>query len=124
MNTGTCAVLAGVFPLVLIAIVADRRGIHLGLRRRAWYRRAVVGTICACLLGLGYSVVGVQMEGFEGSPATLLWGLSAFALLAFAMSILLTVVTQENEEDAMAEDAVDSTTAMANRAAASAEARR
>jgi hypothetical protein len=100
MNAATCAVLAGVFPLILIAIVADRRGIHLELRRRIWYRRAVVGTITACLLGLGYAVVGVQIEGFEGSAATLLWILFGAALGAFAMSVLLTVATQENEEDA------------------------
>jgi hypothetical protein len=100
MNAATCAVLAGVFPLILIAIVADRRVIHLGLKRRIWYRRAVVGTIGSCLLGLGYTVVGVQAEGFEGSAATLLWILFAVALVAFAMSVLLTVATQENEEDA------------------------
>jgi hypothetical protein len=99
MNAATCAVLAGVFPLILIAIVSDRRGIHLGLRRRIWYRRAVVGTIGSCLLGLCYAVIGVQAEGFEGPTAFLLWLLFAIAALAFAMSILMTVATQENEED-------------------------
>jgi cytochrome bd-type quinol oxidase subunit 2 len=99
MNVATCAVLTGVFPLILIAIVADRRGIHLALRRRRWYRQSVVTTIGACLIGIAYSVIGVQNEGFSEPVGAVLWVLFSFALLAFAMSVMLTVATQENEED-------------------------
>jgi cytochrome bd-type quinol oxidase subunit 2 len=99
MNASTCAVLTGVFPLILIAIVADRRGIHLALRRRKWYRQSVVTTIGACLAGIAYSVIGVQIEGFSEPAGAVLWVLFFFALLAFAMSVMLTIATQENEED-------------------------
>jgi len=99
MNAATCAVLAGVFPLILIAIVSDRRNIHLGLKRRFWYRGAVIGTIVACVMGLCYAVIGVQTDGFQGPIAFPLWGLFGVATAALTMSILLTVATQENEED-------------------------
>ncbi|TFC87455.1 hypothetical protein [Cryobacterium sp. TMT4-31] len=99
MNAATCAILAGVFPLILIAIVADRRGIHQGLKRRSWYRRSFVGTVAACLLGIVYAVIGVQVEGFKGPEASLLWILFTVALLAFAASIVLSIATQENAED-------------------------
>jgi hypothetical protein len=99
MNAATCAVLTGVFPLILIAIVADRRGIHLALRRRGWYRQSFVSTVGACLFGLVYSVIGVQSEGFSAPVGAVLWTLFLFALLAFAMSVMLNIATQENEED-------------------------
>lgn len=103
MNEATCTVLAGVFPLLLIAIVADRRGIHLQLRTRRWYRLGVVMSISACIVGLAFAVVGVQTGGYPLVQGTTIWVLFGVPLLVFALSILMNVATLENEEDAALE---------------------
>jgi hypothetical protein len=102
MNAATCAVLAGVFPLILIAIVSDRRSIHLKIKRQLWYRVLVIVTVTACLVGLWFAVIGVQKEGFEGPTAAPLWMSFGIASIALTMSIVFTIATQESEEDATA----------------------
>jgi hypothetical protein len=104
MNSETCTVLTGAFPLILIAVVADRRSILPKLRRLAWYRNLFITTIASCLVGLAYAVIGVQLNGLALVAAVFLWGLFGLALLVFAISVLLSAATLEVEEDRLAEE--------------------
>jgi len=99
MTADTCAVLAGVFPLALLTIVLEIRGVHFNLRRRPLFRQASVFGMSASLIGIVMSVVGVAIDGFAFGPAVIVWILFASSmagLITVAMGIL---ATEENAID-------------------------
>jgi hypothetical protein len=104
VNSATCSVLAGVFPIVLLALVLERRSITLKLRRRRWVRGIIVWGVASSLIGEVCVVVGVQLNGFVAVSGSVAWTITAVALVSFALSLLMIVVTDEIEEDAAATD--------------------
>ena len=98
ITADTCAVLASVFPLALLTIVLEIRGVHFNLRRRPFFRQVSVFGMSASLIGIVMSVVGVAVDGFAFASAVIVWILfvsSMASLITVAMGILAT------EEDAI-----------------------
>ncbi|HEY4269970.1 MAG TPA: hypothetical protein VGM94_17440 [Galbitalea sp.] len=103
MNSATCSVLAGVFPIVLLTLVLERRAITINLRKRRWVRQIIIGGVATSLAGEGVALAGVQVNGYPLTQAIVAWTVTAVALLCFAMSLLMIVATDEIEEEADAE---------------------
>lgn len=104
MNADTCAVLASVFPLILITTVLESRVIHFNLRRRRIFRWSTYTGIGTSVFGLAFTVIGVTNGGFgsDDPRAALLWGFFWFALAALALTVIGIGATLENEDDAKA----------------------
>jgi hypothetical protein len=100
MNSATCAVLTSVFPLILIAVVAERRSVHMKIRKTRVFRRiSVIGTTTS-LIGLPMSIVGVATSGFDAAAGGALWALLVFSIVSIGFCLLAATVTHEIEEDA------------------------
>ena len=68
------------FPLVLLAFLSERRNLRRKLRRTRVYRRINDWVSMATILGLGWSIVGVQLGGLTLGPAIVGWLLTAVSL--------------------------------------------
>jgi hypothetical protein len=99
MNADTCAVLASVFPLVLITIVLEGRSVHFNLRSRKWFRAITLYGMAGSLVGLVFAVIGVQTGGFADLVSWPLWALFGTAVLALAITVLGIRASDENEDD-------------------------
>jgi hypothetical protein len=99
MNADTCAVLASVFPLILITIVLERKGVHINLRSRTWFRNSVLLGMVFSLLGLLASVSGVELGGYNDGWAIFVWGLFVAALIALTLTAMGILATAENQDD-------------------------
>lgn len=86
MNADTAAVLTAVFPLVLIAFMAERRNLTMKARRSTLFRRIASYSASAAILGLIVAVVGVQTGGLATG-----WGIVAWALFGVTVAGLFSL---------------------------------
>ena len=99
MNAATCAVLAGVFPLTLLTVVLEVRGVHFRLRSRRWFQRTIVLGMAFSLVGLVLAVIGVAIDGYSGPHSVWLWGMFGGSIIALATTVMGIVATAENEDE-------------------------
>lgn len=99
MSQDTCAVLTAIFPLVLLTVVLERRAIHIKIRRRQWFRQAVLATISASAVGLLLTVIGVQTGGLISVLGLFAWIAFGVAVGGLVFSLLALMATVELEED-------------------------
>jgi len=104
MTEATCAVLTAVYPLVLITVVLEQRSIHLNIRRRAWFRKLTLVVVASSLVGLGASILGVQLHGMGADSAWLNWAAAVFALGGLTFLLLTVLATLQVEEDSVSTD--------------------
>lgn len=102
MNSATCTALSAVFPLILITVVLERPRVSVKIRRTRWFRRLMLTTFAASLIGTALSVIGVQLDGFGLLAGTVLWLVLGVALTGLGAAALMIVATDEVEEDATA----------------------
>lgn len=100
MTEATCAVLSAVYPLVLITVVLEQRSIHLSIRRRRWFRVITLAIVAGSLLGLGLSVVGVQLHGLGPVAGAANWLVGLIAVGGLGFLLLSVLATLQAEEDA------------------------
>jgi TRAP-type C4-dicarboxylate transport system permease large subunit len=99
MNADTAGVLTAVFPLVLIAFMAERRNLTMKARRSATFRRIASYAASASILGLVVSVVGVQTGGLASGWGIAAWGLFALAIAGLFSLTGMHMASAEVEED-------------------------
>jgi hypothetical protein len=99
MSPATCAVLTGVFPLVLLTAAVDRALISVKIRRLAWFRSLVVWTVSSAAIGLLLCVLGVQLDGLDFIWGVMAWAAFATAFVGLGASIMASIATHEVEED-------------------------
>jgi len=99
VNAETCAVLASVFPLALITIVLESRSVHFNLRRRKFYREAILAGLSSSLVGLVAAVIGVAANGYERAPAIFVGVLFAISMVGLMFVTLGILATEENKLD-------------------------
>jgi len=104
MSEATCAVLATIFPLVLVTGVLERRSASLKIRRLKLYRRVSLVTFAVALMGTIYAVIGVAMGGFVLSAGVALWALFGISIFGLGFTLLASLATAEVEEDAEDDD--------------------
>ena len=107
MTEATCAVLTAVYPLVLITVVLEQRSVHLGLRRRSWFRRFTIAVVTSSIVGLCASLIGVQLHGMGVDSAWLNWAAAFVAIFGLGFLLLAVLATLESEEDAVPLGAVE-----------------
>lgn len=99
VNAATCAALSAVFPLILITVVLERPRVSIKIRRAPWFRKIVMPTIAASLIGTIVSLIGVQMDGFGPVAGAFAWVVVAAAVLGLGTMALMIVATDEVEEE-------------------------
>jgi len=99
VNAATCAALSAVFPLILITVVLERPRISVKIRRMRGFRRLVLTTIAASLIGTTVSLVGVQLNGFGLLGGVAAWIVLFVALAGLGTTALMIVATDEVAED-------------------------
>lgn len=97
MSAATCAVLATVFPLILLAIAVDGRNVSPKLRRLKWHGRMVAWAVTCSVVGLVSSVIGVQTNGLSFGWALWTWIFFAGALFTLVVVVLMLLATAEVE---------------------------
>lgn len=100
MSAATCAVLTAVFPLVVLAILTERRSVALKVRRTKWFRLGALWGSVASALGLPVAVFGVQADGLGVHWAWAGWAAFLVAALSLLLLAMLHIASAENEEDA------------------------
>lgn len=105
MNASTCSALSAVFPLILITVVLERSRISIKIRRTRWFRRLVLTTVAASLIGTVVAVVGVQLRGLGLVAGSVAWVILIVALVGLGAMALMIVATDEVEEDRPVESA-------------------
>lgn len=99
MSADTCAVLTAVFPLVLLAILTERRSLTMKVRRARWFRLAAIWGSFASVLALPVVVAGVQLEGLTWTFGMLTWFAFGVALLSLLLLVFVHLASAELEED-------------------------
>jgi hypothetical protein len=100
MSADTCAVLTAVFPLVVLAILTERRNVALKVRRTKPFRLGALWGSISSAFGLPLAVIGVQIDGFGAQFAWVAWLAFAVATASLVLLVMLHIATAENEEDA------------------------
>jgi peptidoglycan biosynthesis protein MviN/MurJ (putative lipid II flippase) len=91
--------LSGVFPLLLVTIVLERRSITPRLRRIPWIRNLLVAGVSSALVGEVLGIIGVEFHGYPMVTGILVWAVAATAFVCFAASLLMIIATDEIRED-------------------------
>ncbi|WP_203135342.1 hypothetical protein [Microbacterium sp. JZ31] len=99
MSGETCAVLSAVFPLVLLAFIAERRNLTMKARRSGLFRQIAQSTAVAAVVGLPLTIFGVQREGLAGVAAVMAWALFGASVAGLFVLTGFHVATTEIEED-------------------------
>lgn len=99
MTDNTAAVLTAVFPLVLLAFMAERRNLTMKARRSKLFRRVASYSASAAILGLVVTVVGVQTEGLAAGWGVAAWGLFAVTIAGLFSLTGLHMASAEVEEE-------------------------
>lgn len=99
MSADTCAVLTAVFPLVLLAFLAERRSLRLKVRKMRIFRRIAEYTTMFTIFGLVAAVVGVQLGGLEGVAALITWAFFVAAIMGLLVLTGFHLASAEIGED-------------------------
>jgi hypothetical protein len=99
MRAEVCGTLSAVFPLVLLAVMAQRGAISTRLRKMRLYRFSVEASVSTGLFGLVLVVVGQQLGGLTGLWAVVGWGLFVVQLICLGLTVIATHATSELEEE-------------------------
>lgn len=99
MNAETCQVLATVFPLVMVTLVIERRSIRMKVRKTKWFRNGSLLLLEVSIIGLGFAVVGTQMNGLDGLIAAFAWLIALMSVAGLATLMLLAMASTEADED-------------------------
>ena len=100
MSQETCAVLAAIFPLVMITVVLERRAVALQIRRRSFFRRSTMAVVTVSVLGLLFAVIGVEAGGLTGVAMFAEWAFFAVSTSGLIGFGLTHMATTEAAEDA------------------------
>lgn len=96
MNQTTCATIATLIPVLLLAVALEGRGVHVKLRLQKWYTPLVAASLVLGFCGIGFALWGLapgRWGDFSAGPFftwifVILTGLcSFFFLLCVAVSI-------------------------------------
>ena len=99
MRAEVCGTLSAVFPLVVLAVMAQRPSLNAKLRRTLAYRRSVEASVLVGLSGLLLVVVGQQAGGLTGAWAVIGWLLLVIEVLCLGFTVMAAHVTLELEEE-------------------------
>lgn len=99
MSGETCAVLTAVFPLILLAFLAERRSLRLKVRRNRFFRGVAEYTVFVALSGLIFSVVGTQLNGLNSLAAVLAWTQFAVTMAGLFVLAGFHIASAEVDED-------------------------
>ena len=99
MTFETCQTIAGVLSVVLLSLVVERRNISFKITTTVWFRNLFLAAFVLSVVGLGLTVIGVQLNGWAGPWAVTVWLVCASAFLLFAAILLMHIVSSEVEED-------------------------
>lgn len=99
MIAETCAVLTAVFPLVLLAFLAERRSLRMKVRKNGFFRRAAEYTAIFAIAGLVFTVIGTQVNGLTGVFAVLAWVQFAATIAGLLCLAMFHIVSAEADED-------------------------
>jgi len=101
VSAATCLVLAQVFPVLVLAVALEGRSVHRRIVRLRLFQWLTGGALVTGMVGIGVSVVGVQLEGLNPFFGAMLWG---FAFIVFGTSfVFLVMVVATNEVAASVE---------------------
>ena len=99
MRSDVCATLTAVFPLVLLAVVAQRPMIHRRIRVSRGYRVSVRTTVSCSLMGLLAAVVGQQLGGVPLIGAVFLGCLLVIDVACLGFTVIASMASFELEEE-------------------------
>ena len=99
MSEATCAVLATIFPLVLVAGVIERRSTHLAIRKSRFYRFVSVMTFGFAIFGTIVATIGVSMGGVDIAFAVVAWIAFGIAVGGLGVTLLASLASAELEEE-------------------------
>jgi hypothetical protein len=97
MIQDTCAALTGVFPLVLLTVLFEGRVVKSRYRKKGYIAIVACGAGLS-LVGLVYSLIGVQSDGLSVGSGWVLTGIGAVAILALTLMTLLVLLTFDDED--------------------------
>lgn len=100
MSAETCAVLTAVFPLVLLAVLTERRSLRIKVRKSVFFRRSSEYTVMVALAGLVLSVIGTQLRGLGGLFGVLAWVQFGVTMAGLFTLAAFHIASSEVDEDA------------------------
>ena len=86
MSADTCATLATIFPIVLLAAVVEARSVNRRIKAKKVFGRIVTAGVSVTLVGLIWTVIGIQTRGLTDG-----WGYTAWVTFAVAVAVLFMV---------------------------------
>lgn len=98
MTSSASAALTAVFPLILLVLVFESRGIMTILRKTNWYTFAVGLGSMLSLAGLLLTVIGVQSDGLLGLAAICAWAVFGISLAALLIATILVALTYDAKD--------------------------
>jgi ABC-type Na+ efflux pump permease subunit len=100
MNAAVCGALTAVFPLILLALLVERRNLNPKLRRVRMFRKTAQAAVTSSLIGTVLAVIGLQFGGFPWPQAIFIWCFFVVAIFGLGLMAIMLVATHEIEEDA------------------------
>lgn len=80
MNPSACAVLAQIFPLLLVVVVLEARLVRKSPSIAVLF--SATSTVLACLTGMVTAVIGVAVDGLNRFGALIVW-------MAFFLTVVM-----------------------------------
>lgn len=99
MESSVCSVLTPLYSVVVLAVVVNRRSVHIHIRREKFFQHIGFATALTAILGIVISVLGLQNAGLSGFFASLNWAAFAVALIGLAITLFAIIASAELEED-------------------------
>lgn len=105
MDQTTCATIATLVPVLLLAIALEGRSVHVKLRLQPWYPWLVGAALVAGFAAMGIALYGTSVDGFdEGDGAIVVaWVFTCVTAACTFFFLIMLAVSVEVEADAAKE---------------------
>lgn len=105
MDQTTCATIATLVPVLLLAIALEGRGVHVKLRLQPWYPWVVGAALVAGFAAMGLALYGTSAHGFDAGDGAVVvtWVFTIVTGLCTFFFLILIAVSIEVEADAVKE---------------------
>ncbi|TCK63612.1 hypothetical protein [Curtobacterium sp. PhB136] len=102
MDQTTCATIATLVPVLLLAIALEGRSVHVKLRLQPWYPWLVGAALVTGFAAMGLALYGTSAKGFEDGDGAIIvtWVFTCITAACTFFFLIMLAVSVEVEADA------------------------
>lgn len=89
------ALLAQIFPVILLALGVESGKVNVGIRRRSWWTAVLGLSVAFSMYGFGFAIVSTYLGGAGPIPTVIMFTLLVLSLAGLVFVLLALLATDQ-----------------------------